>query len=79
MPPKKHPEATESELWQISVLVNLKVRSLVFVVDGFDECSTEENDLRNHAYLPTRTRFLKGLEEAMGRTGARVLFVSRGL
>ncbi|CAF9919773.1 MAG: hypothetical protein ALECFALPRED_001291 [Alectoria fallacina] len=50
---------------------------MVFVVDGFDECSTEEQDLRNRAYLPARKRFLNSLEEAIGRTGARVLFVGR--
>ena len=74
---KKHPEATESELWQLFGLVNVKVRNMVFVVDGFDECSTEEQDLGKRAYLPARKRFLKSLEEAIGRTGARVLFVSR--
>ena len=31
---KKHSEATELGLWQIFGLVNLKVRSLGFVVDG---------------------------------------------
>ncbi|CAD6572877.1 MAG: hypothetical protein ASARMPREDX12_005527 [Alectoria sarmentosa] len=71
---KKHPEATESELWQLFGLVNVKVRNMVFVVDGFDECSTEEQDLGKRAYLPARKRFLKSLEEAIGRTGARVLF-----
>lgn len=74
---KKHVEATETELWQIFGLVNLKIRNLVFVVDGFDESCTEEQDLRNRAYLSARKRFLKGSEEAIGRIGARVLFVSR--
>ena len=75
---KKSDRALEMDLWTLFRKINMRLRGQIFVVDGFDECTKSEATLaRNHDTLDARERFMKNLEEALERTGARVLFTSR--
>ena len=69
--------ATELDLWLLFKRLNVGLGSLVFMVDGFDECVKEEIDPRNHTLLDARERFLKALEESIEHTNARILIFSR--
>ena len=69
--------ATELDLWLLFKRLNVGLGSLVFMVDGFDECVKDEIDPRNHTLLDARGRFLKALEESIEHTNARILIVSR--
>ena len=69
--------ATELDLWLLFKRLNVGLGSLVFMIDGFDECVKDEIDPRNHTLLDARGRFLKALEESLEHTNARILIISR--
>lgn len=74
---EKTPHATELDLWLLFKRLNVGLGSLVFTIDGFDECVKDESDPRNHTLLDARERFLKALEESIEHTNARILIISR--
>ena len=73
----KTTHATELDLWLLFKRLNAGLGNLVFTIDGFDECVKDESDPRNHTLLHARERFLKGLEESIEHTNARILIISR--
>ena len=75
--PENITHATELELWLLFKQLNVGLGSLVFMIDGFDECVKDESDPRNHTLLDARERFLKALEESIEHTNARILIISR--
>ena len=75
--PENITHATELDLWLLFKQLNVGLGSLVFMIDGFDECVKDESDPRNHTLLDARERFLKALEESIEHTNARILIISR--
>ncbi|KAL8826454.1 MAG: hypothetical protein Q9191_003788 [Dirinaria sp. TL-2023a] len=74
---RQSPKATEQDLWHLFTEINTQVRNSVFVVDGYDECTTEASNLKTHASSTSRVAFLKKLISSTKASGSQLLLVSR--
>lgn len=65
------------ELWRMFRQICKQIRGCIFVVDGFDECSQENDLFRRHSSLDAKQNFLKNLDDAIRDTDVRVFIMSR--
>ena len=70
--------ATEHDLWHLFKIFNIHLDDPVYVVDGFDECTADNLDYKNHAISNSRARFLESLLQYTQESYCHVLLVSRG-
>lgn len=68
--------ATTTDLWHVLRQTLRKDPSYVLVIDGFDECLSQEEDSK-YDTKDARIRFLEKLGEATDGTGCRVLLCCR--
>lgn len=69
--------AEDYEVWKIFRLINRRIPSCHFLVDGLDECEQEEKNVYRHSDLDAKKRFLKNLDDAISGTDARIVIMSR--
>ena len=74
---KESHTAAQVELWQIFQAAIVQIQECYFAIDGFDECVREDVSVRNFSHLDTRALFLQQLDDAISKSQARVLLVSR--
>ncbi|KAL8953349.1 MAG: hypothetical protein Q9222_000811 [Ikaeria aurantiellina] len=74
---RQSPLATEQDLWHLLKKINAQIGDCVFVVDGYDECSSETPNIKSHATASPRAAFLKCLVDSITDSVCRLLLVSR--
>ncbi|KAH8901577.1 ankyrin, partial [Thozetella sp. PMI_491] len=67
---------THGELWDLFIAVGEAIPGCIFIVDGFDECTSIDSGTGYHRHDP-RGYFLRDLVHALSKTRAKVLLVSR--
>lgn len=67
--------ATESDLWTLFKLLNLRLGTCFFAIDGYDECI--KSDIESKSTNDGRVMFLRQLMAAVKDLRCRVLLVSR--
>ena len=74
---RRSSEATEQDLWNLFVSFNELIKDCVFVVDGYDECTTETPGLKSHAISSSRSAFVRSFINFTKDLSSSLLIVSR--